>query len=204
MATSPNVVEVSNKLGVQSLKEFIELAKAKPGGLNVANQGIGTTSHLTTAMFESLAGVRFNQVPYSGTAPALNDLVAGHVDAFFDNLSSSLGQHQAGTIKILAVCSTSRVPQLPDVPTVSETALPGFSATAWYAIMAPHGTADAIIDKVNKDVISVIGQPDVQKKLLDQAATPVANSPQEAAAFIASESKLWGDVIRKAGVKLGG
>jgi tripartite-type tricarboxylate transporter receptor subunit TctC len=204
MATSPNVVEVSNKLGVRSLKEFIELAKAKPGGLNVANQGIGTTSHLTAAMFESLAGVRFNQVPYSGTAPALNDLVAGHVDAFFDNLSSSLAQHQAGTVKILAVCSSERVTQLPDVPTVSETALPGFSAIAWYAIMAPRGTPDAIINKVNKDVVSVIGQADVHKKLLDQAATPVANSPQEAAAFIASESQLWGDVIKKAGVKLGG
>ena len=204
MATSPSVVGVSNKLGVRSRKEFIELAKAKPGGLNVANQGVGTTSHLTTAMIESLAGVRFNKVPYSGTAPALNDLVAGHVDAFFDNLSSSLAQHQAGTIKILAVCSTERAAQLPNVPTVSETALPGFSAIAWYAIMAPRRTPEAIINKVNKDVVSVIGQPDVQKRFLDQAAKPVANSPQEAAAFIASESQLWGDVIKKAGVKLGG
>ena len=204
MATSPSVVGVSNKLGVRSLKEFIELAKAKPGGLNVANQGVGTTSHLTTAMIESLAGVRFNKVPYSGTAPALNDLVAGHVDAFFDNLSSSLAQHRAGTIKILAVCSTERAAQLPNVPTVSETALPGFSAIAWYAIMAPRRTPEAIINKVNKDVVSVIGQPDVQKRFLDQAAKPVANSPQEAAAFIASESQLWGDVIKKAGVKLGG
>src|SRR5829696_3312761 len=204
MATSPSVVGVSNKLGVRSLKEFIELAKAKPGGLNVANQGVGTTSHLTTAMIESLAGVRFNKVPYSGTAPALNDLVAGYVDAFFDNLSSSLAQHRAGTIKILAVCSTERAAQLPNVPTVSETALPGFSAIAWYAIMAPRRTPEAIINKVNKDVVSVIGQPDVQKRFLDQAAKPVANSPQEAAAFIASESQLWGDVIKKAGVKLGG
>jgi len=189
---------------VRSLTEFIELAKAKPGGLNVANQGVGTTSHLTTAMIESLAGVRFNKVPYSGTAPALNDLVAGHVDAFFDNLSSSLAQHRAGTIKILAVCSTERAAQLPNVPTVSETALPGFSAIAWYAIMAPRRTPEAIINKVNKDIVSVIGQPDVQKRFLDQAAKPVANSPQEAAAFIASESQLWGDVIKKAGVKLGG
>lgn len=155
-------------------------------------------------MIESLAGVRFNKVPYSGTAPALNDLVAGHVDAFFDNLSSSLAQHQAGTIKILAVCSTERAAQLPNVPTVSETALPGFSAIAWYAIMAPRRTPEAIINKVNKDIVSVIGQPDVQKRFLDQAAKPVANSPQEAAAFIASESQLWGDVIKKAGVKLGG
>jgi tripartite-type tricarboxylate transporter receptor subunit TctC len=204
MASSPNVVGVSNKLGVRSVKELIELAKAKPGGINVANQGIGSTSHLTAAMFEALAGVRFNQVPYTGTAPALNDLVAGHVDLFFDNLSSSLPQHLSGTIKILAVCSTERAAQLPDVATVSETGLPGFSAIAWYAIMAPRGTPDAIISKVNQDVVSVIQQPDVQKKFLDQAAKPIANSPQEAAAFIASESQLWGDVIKKAGVKLGG
>ena len=139
-------------------------------------------------MIESLAGVRFKKVPYSGTAPALNDLVAGHVDAFFDNLSSSLAQHQAGTIRILAVCSTERAAQLPNVPTVSETALPGFSAIAWYAIMAPRGIPEAIINKVN----SVIGQPDVQKRFLDQAAKPVANSPQEAAAFIASSPSFGG------------
>jgi tripartite-type tricarboxylate transporter receptor subunit TctC len=204
MATSPNVVGVSNKLGVKSLPELIERAKAKPGAINVASQGIGTTSHLTAALFETLAGVRFTHVPYTGTAPAMNDLVAGHVDLFFDNLASSLPQHLAGTIKILAVCSTERAPQLPDVPTVSETALSGFSAIAWYAIMAPPGTPDAIVNKVNKDVAAVIRQPDVNKKLFDQAAKPVANSPQEAAAFIAAETQLWGGVVKKAGLKIGG
>jgi tripartite-type tricarboxylate transporter receptor subunit TctC len=204
MGASPNVVGVSNKLGVTSVKDLIERAKAKPGSINVANQGIGTTSHLTAALFETLAGVRFNQVPYSGTAPAMNDLVAGHVDLFFDNLSSSLSQHQAGTIKILAVCSTERATQLPDIPTVSEVALPGFSAIAWYAIMAPRDTPDAIVNKVNKDVAAVIQQPEVQKKLLDQATKPIANSPQEAAAFIVAESQLWGGVVKKAGLKIGG
>jgi tripartite-type tricarboxylate transporter receptor subunit TctC len=155
-------------------------------------------------MFETLAGVRFNQVPYSGTAPALNDLVAGHVDVFFDNISSSLPQHLAGTIKILAVCSADRATQLPDVPTVSEIALPGFSAIAWFAVMVPHDTPDAIINKMSQDIVAVIKQPDVHKKFVDQAAQPIASSPQEAAAFIASESQLWGDVIKKAGLKLGG
>jgi tripartite-type tricarboxylate transporter receptor subunit TctC len=203
MATSPNVVGVSHKLGVNSLKELIDRAKANPGRINVANQGIGSTSHLTAAMFETLADVRFNQVPYSGTAPALNDLVAGHVDVFFDNISSSLAQHLAGTIKILAICSRERASQLSDVPTVSETALPGFSAIAWFAVMAPRGTPDAIIDKANKDMVAVIRQQDVHVKFVDQAAAPIANSPQEAAAFIAAESRLWGEVIKKAGIKLG-
>ena len=112
LATSPNVIGVSNKLGVNSVKELIEKAKANEGKLNVANQGNGSTSHLTAAMFESRTGVKFNHVPYRGTAPALNDLVAGHVDVFFDNISSSLPQHQGGNIKILAVAQKERASQI--------------------------------------------------------------------------------------------
>ncbi|MCR0985158.1 Bug family tripartite tricarboxylate transporter substrate binding protein [Roseomonas populi] len=202
MGTSPNIVEVSNKLEVRSLKALIERAKEKPGGINAANQGMGSTSHLTAAMFEAAAGVQFNHVPYNGTAPALNDLVAGHVDLFFDNLSSSLSFHQSGATRILAVCQAERAPQIPDVPTVAETALPGFSAIAWYAIMAPPGTPDAIVEKVNRDAVSVIRQPEVRQRLLDQAVQPVANSPQEAAAFIAAESRLWGEAVRRTGLRL--
>lgn len=202
LATSPNVVGVSNKLGVNSVKELIERAKANPGKLNVANQGNGSTSHLTAAMFESHAGVKFNHVPYRGTAPALNDLVAGHVDIFFDNISSSLPQHEAGNIKILAVAQKERASQLPDVPTVTEAGLPGFIAIAWFGVVAPEGTPDDIIAKINKDIVTVLSNPDVRRRYLDQAATPVANSPAEALKFIQAETKLWGDVIRQANVRL--
>lgn len=202
LATSPNVVGVSNKLGVNSVKELIEKAKANEGKLNVANQGNGSTSHLTAAMFESRTGVKFNHVPYRGTAPALNDLVAGHVDIFFDNISSSLPQHQGGNIKILAVAQKERASQLPDVPTVSEAGIPDFFATAWFAVVAPEGTPDDIIAKINKDIVAALNNPEVRRKYLEQAATPVANSPAEAARFIESETKLWGDVIRTANVKL--
>jgi len=202
LGTSPNVVEVSNTLGVQSLRALIALAKEKPGGINAANQGMGSTSHLTAAMFEAAAGVRFNHVPYNGTAPALNDLVAGHVDLFFDNLSSSLSFHQSGSTRILAVCQAERAPQLPNVPTVAESALPGFSAVAWYAIVAPQGTPDPIIEKVNRDAVSVIRHPEVQKRLVEQAVQPVANSPHEAAAFIAAEARLWGEAVRRTGLRL--
>ncbi|MFN3891860.1 MAG: Bug family tripartite tricarboxylate transporter substrate binding protein [Beijerinckiaceae bacterium] len=202
LATSPNVVGVSNKLGVNSVKELIEKAKANPGKLNAANQGNGSTSHLTAAMFESRAGVKLNHVPYRGTAPALNDLVAGHVDVFFDNISSSLPQHQAGNIKILAVAQKERASQLPNVPTVSEAGLPNFSAIAWFAVVAPEGTPDDVIAKINKDIVAALNNPDVRRKYLEQAATPVANSPVEALAFIQEETKLWGDVIRTANVKL--
>ena len=202
MGSAPNVIAVSNKSGVKSVQELIANAKANPGKINVANQGNGSTSHLTASMFEVMAGVTFNHVPYRGTAPALNDLLAGHVDLFFDNIASSLAQHQSGTIRILAVCSAGRVEQLPDVPTVSEAGIKGFSAIAWFAVMAPEGTPDAIISKINKDIVAVLNTPDVRKKFLDQAATPIANSPQEAAQFIVSEHKLWGDVIKSANVKI--
>jgi tripartite-type tricarboxylate transporter receptor subunit TctC len=202
MGSAPNVVAVSNKLGVKTVQELIARAKKEPGKINTANQGNGSTSHLTASMFEVQAGVKFNHVPYRGTAPALNDLVAGHVDLFFDNIASSLAQHQAGNIRILAVCSSERVPQLPDVPTVSEAGLKGFSATAWFAIMAPEGTPDSVVAKINKDVVAVLKTDDVRKKFLDQAATPIGNSPQEAAKFIASEIQAWADVIKKADVKL--
>ena len=202
LATSPNVVGVSNKLGVNSVKELIAKAKANPGKLNVANQGNGSTSHLTAAMFESRAGVELNHVPYRGTAPALNDLVAGHVDLFFDNISSSLPQHLGGNMKILAVAQKERASQLPDVPTVSEAGLPGFSAIAWFAVVAPEGTPDDIIAKINKDIVAALNNPEVRRKYLEQAATPVANSPAEALTFIQNETKLWGEVIRVANVKL--
>jgi tripartite-type tricarboxylate transporter receptor subunit TctC len=197
LATSPNVVEVSAKLGVRSLSELVALAKARPGAVNVANQGIGTTSHLTAAMFEAAAEVRFNHVPYNGSAPALNDLIAGHVDAFFDNISSSLAHHLAGATRILAICAAERAPQLPDVPTVAEAGVPGFSALAWYAVVAPRGTPDPIIARINADLVSLVRTPEVQKRFADQGATPVGNTPEEAAAFIASETRLWGEVVRR-------
>ena len=204
IASSPNVVGVSKKLGVSSLQELIALAKSRPGRLNAANQGLGSTSHLTAALFETMAGVRFNNVPYTGTAPALNDLVAGHVDVFFDNISSSLPQHRGDAIRILAVCSDARIPQAPELPTVSESGLPGFVATAWYAVMAPPLTPGGLIAQINRDIVNVIRQPEVERRIVAQTATPIANSPEAARAFIAAESKLWGDVIRQSGVKIGG
>jgi tripartite-type tricarboxylate transporter receptor subunit TctC len=202
LATSPNVIGVSNKLGVNNVKELIAKAKANPGTLNAANQGNGSTSHLTAAMFESRAGVKLNHVPYRGTAPALNDLVGGHVDLFFDNISSSLPQHLGGNMKILAVAQKERASQIPDVPTVSEAGLPDFSAIAWFAVVAPEGTPDDIITKINTDIVAALNNPEVRRKYLEQAATPVANSPAEALKFIQEETKLWAEVIRVANVKL--
>jgi tripartite-type tricarboxylate transporter receptor subunit TctC len=201
IGSSPNVLIVNPKLGVSTVKELIEKAKAEPGAIAYGSQGIGATSHLTTALFETTAGVKFNHVPYRGTAPAMNDLVGGHILFMFDNLSSSLPQHQAGTLKILAVCTPERSPYLPDVPTMSEAALPGFVSVAWFGLVAPADTPDEIVAKINKDVVAVLKSDEVRKKFQAHGAEPIGNTVQEMAAFLERERALWGGVIEKAKLK---
>ena len=203
LASAPNVTEVSIRSGINSLEELVRRAKAEPGVLNMASQGLGTTSHLTAALFEHRAGVRFNHVPYSGTAPALNALIAGHVDVFFDNIASSLPSHLAGTIRILAVCADERVAQLPEVPTVAAAGIDGVNATAWYAVIAPGGTPDGLIARIGTDVAAAVQRPEVKRRLIDQTCKPVGSLPPEAATFIAGEVQRWGDLVRRTGLKLG-
>jgi len=201
LGSSPNVLIVSPKLGVSTVKELIEKARADPGGIAYGSQGIGATSHLTTALFETMAGVKFNHVPYRGTAPAMNDLLGGHILFMFDNLSSSLPQHRAGTLKILAVCTPERSPYLPDVPTMSEAALPGFLSVAWFGLVAPPDTPDEVVAKINTDVVAVLASEDVRKKFLAHGAEPIGNTREEMAAFLERERALWGGVIEKAKLK---
>jgi tripartite-type tricarboxylate transporter receptor subunit TctC len=201
LGSSPNVLIVHPSLGVSTVKELIEKAKANPSGIAYGSQGIGATSHLTTALFETMAGVKFNHVPYRGTAPAMNDLLGGHILFMFDNLSSSLPQHQAGKLKILALCTPERSPLLPDVPTMSEAALPGFVSVAWFGLVAPEGTPDDIVAAINEAVVGVLKTDDVRKKFETHGAGVIGNSRAEMAAFLERERALWGDVIEKAKLK---
>ncbi len=201
LASSPNVLIVSPKLGVSTVKELIEKAKANPGGIAYGSQGIGATSHLTTALFETMAGVKFNHVPYRGTAPAMNDLLGGHILFMFDNLSSSLPQHRSGALRIVAVCTPERSPHLPDVPTMSEAGLPGFTSFAWFGLVAPAETPDDIVAKISKDVVGVLQTEDVRRKFLAQGAEPVGSTPQDMASFLERERALWAGVIEKAKLK---
>jgi tripartite-type tricarboxylate transporter receptor subunit TctC len=197
LGSSPNVLIVSPKLGVSTVKELIEKGKADPGGIAYGSQGIGATSHLTTALFETMAGVKFNHVPYRGTAPAMNDLLGGHILFMFDNLSSSLPQHQAGTLKILAVCTPERSPYLPDVPTMSEAALAGVRLDRLVRTGGAADTPDAIVAKINKDVVAVLESEDVRKKFLAHGAEPIGNTREEMATFLERERALWGGVIER-------
>ena len=204
LASTPNVLAVSLKSGVNSVAELVAKAKGDPGKLSVASQGNGTTSHLTSEMFQFLSATKFNHVPYRGTAPALTDLAAGHVDIFFDNISSSLPQHQGGKIKILAVAAPERSTKIPDVPTLSERGFPGFYAIAWYGIVAPPGTPKAITAKLSADIREALAQPSIRERFLAQEATPIGSAPEEAGKYMESERKLWGDVIKRANIRIEG
>ncbi|MEI8275297.1 MAG: tripartite tricarboxylate transporter substrate binding protein [Hyphomicrobiales bacterium] len=202
MAQVPSGLIVNpDKIKANNLAELIDYLKKNPDKVTAATQGNGTTSHLTAELFKLLAKVSFLNVPYRGSSPALQGLLAGDVDVMFDNLGVSLPLVTAGKLKILAVASAQRLPSLPDVPAIAET-LPGFESVAWFAIVAPPGTPKAIVDKVNADVSEALRQPDVQAKLKNLSAEIYGGSPEKAAKYMVEEVARWGGVIKAADIKL--
>jgi len=202
MGRVPNALVVNpNNVAAKTVAEFIAAAKANPGKITVATQGNGTTSHLTSEMFQMMGHVKFQTVPYRGSAPALNDLVAGSVDIMFDNLGVSLPLVKGDKLKLIAVASPKRMAALPDVPTIAET-LPGFDSAAWYAIVAPPKTPPAIVDKINADANEALKDADVLQRLAQLSAEPMGGTPQATAAYMHEEIARWHKVIKEAGVKL--
>ncbi len=201
MGRVPNALVVNPGVPFKSVAELIATAKADPGKITSATQGNGTTSHLTSELFQLMADVRFQHVPYRGSAPALNDLVAGNVDIMFDNLGVSLALVKGDKLKLLAVATPARMASLPDVPTIAAT-LPGFESAAWYAIVAPPKTPRAIADKINADVNEALRQREIIERLTQLSAEPMGGTPQAAAAYMREEIERWRKVIRSANVKL--
>ena len=202
MAIVPNALVVNPvKITADTVPQFITLARANPGKITSATQGNGTTSHLSSAMFQMLANVQFVNVPYRGSAPALQGLVAGDVDIMFDNLGVSLALVQGGKLKLIAVGTERRMTSLPEVPTVAET-LPGFVSSAWFAVVAPPKTPQGIAAKINADINEALQQPDIVKRLADLSAEPVGGTTAAAAAFMRQEVERWRAVIKATGIKL--
>jgi tripartite-type tricarboxylate transporter receptor subunit TctC len=198
----PNALMVNpNNIAAKTVPEFISYLKANPGKATAATQGNGTTSHLTSEMFQLMAQVQVRQIPYRGSAPALQGLVAGDVDMMFDNLGVSLPVAEGGKLRLLAVASGKRLPSLPDIPTVAET-LPGFEAAAWYGIVAPPKTPKAILQKLNADVDEALRQPEVQSRLKQLSAEVVGGPVEAAAKYLRDEIERWNAVIKSAKVKL--
>jgi tripartite-type tricarboxylate transporter receptor subunit TctC len=200
MATLPYTLVVTPKLQASTLQELVALAKADPDRITFASPGIGSAPHLTAEMLISAAGIRMVHVPYKGLAPAMTDLLAGHVDVMFDNLANTLPQITSGKLKALAVSNEKRIQELPAVPAIAET-YSGFYSAGWYAVVAPPKTPPAIAAKLSSAIAETLKLPDVAKKLSDYSAKPVGNSPEEAAAFFKQESERWRRVIVSAGIR---
>jgi tripartite-type tricarboxylate transporter receptor subunit TctC len=202
LATGPNVFDVRKDLPVSSVKDFIAYAKARPGKLTYASQGVGSTAQLSSALLEQMAGIKMLHVPYRGAMPALNDLIAGHVDMFFDSATTSVPLFRGGQLKIVAVGSTRRITALPQIPTMEEAGLAGFRSVTWFALAAPPGTPAPLIDKLNRDTVDVLKDPAVSLRLRQLELDPGATTPAETAAFFAEELKLWGKVIEEAHISV--
>jgi tripartite-type tricarboxylate transporter receptor subunit TctC len=202
MAQVPNSLLVNpDKVKAKSLDEFIDYLKQHPDTVTAATQGNGTTSHLTTELFNLKAGVKLRPVPYRGSAPALQDLLAGNIDMMFDNLGVSLALVKSGKLRLLAVASAQRLRALPDVPAVAEK-LPGFESVAWYAIVAPPQTPKAIVDKINADVNAILKEPEVRERLKKLSAEIYGGSVAKTAKYMHEEVDRWNGVIQAAHIKI--
>ena len=202
MAVVPTALVVNpTHITANTVPDFIAMARANPGKVTAATQGNGTTSHLSSEMFQMLAKVKFVQVPYRGSAPALQGLVAGDVDIMFDNLGVSLALVQAHQLKLIAVGTEQRMASLPEVPTIAET-LPGFVSSAWFAMVAPPQTPRAIAEKISADIDVALRQPEVVARLKDLSAEAVGGTSTAAGKFMQDEVERWRAVIVAGGIKL--
>ena len=202
LASTPNVLVVNKKLGVNNLHELIELAKAKPNELTFGSSGVGTSLHMSGELFKEMTGVQIRHIPYKGRAQSLPDLLSGRISMLFDNLSSSLPLIKAGEVQALAVTTLKRSPVAPEIPTMAEQGLPGFEATSWFSLMAPANLPPDLQKRLNILTRQTLNQAEVKNKLRASGLEPAPGSPQDLNKLIQSETNKWGRVIYKSGAKL--
>lgn len=199
IASVPIVLAVHPSLGVKDVKELVALARAKPGTVNFGSSGIGTTNHLAGELLKSRTGIDIVHVPYKGAAPAMNDLVAGHIPMMFDAIPAVLPQVQGKSINAIAVAGAARAGALPDVPTVAEQGVQGFEASAWLGLVAPAKTPAPVLAKLQTEVAAILQMPDVIKRFVELGAEPGAVSGPAFGKFLAEETVKWGAIIRASG-----
>lgn len=202
LATQPYAVTVTNSLPVKNVKELIAYAKARPLELNAANSGPGSASHLAAEMFTSMTGVQITHVPYKGTGGAMPDLVGGRAHLYINPMLAMISQIQAGRIRLIAVTSPKRVSSMPDIPTVSESGVPGYEATSWYMTIMPSKTPAAIVSRIHAETVKALQSRDIIEVLAKGGSEPVGNTQQEATEFLKVEIARWGKVIKQAKVKI--
>lgn len=196
VAGGPMLVVVPDRSPARSIKELIALAKDKPGKLNFGSAGVGSQVHLAGENFANVAGIEITHVPYKGEAVAYNDLIAGQIDLMVGNFAAASALVGPGRLRALAVTSKERAPQMPDIPTVAESGLPGFENTGWFGLFAPAGTPADVIAKVQRDVAAVMAETDTKARLYVQGMTPIANTPKEFAATVEEELERWAVVVK--------
>jgi tripartite-type tricarboxylate transporter receptor subunit TctC len=200
IAQAPAVFAINSSVPAKTVTEFIALAKANPGRINMGSAGIGSTGHLAGELFKMMAGVNLIHVPYRGNAPALTDLIAGQIEVLFPSLGSSIEYVKTGKLRALAVTGATRSDAVPDLPTVAET-LPGYQAASFYGIGAPRNTPAAVVEVLNKAVNGGLGDPKLKARLADLGSVPLPGQPATFGKLIADETEKWGKVIRFAGIK---
>lgn len=199
-----NILITHPSLAASTLQEFIALAKAKPGQINYASSGIGSPGHLAAVLFESMAKIQITHIPYKGGGPAITDLLAGQVPAFFAVISTAVPHVQAGKVRGIAVTGSRRAEAVPDVPTIAEGGVPGYAATNWYGLLAPARTPVAVINRINREMTAALKAPEVAEALKSRGIDAAPNSPAEFAAFIRAESAKWRPIVLQSGIKSDG
>jgi len=201
MVSLQNIIITNPSVPVKNLKEFIALAKSKPGQLNYASSGIGSPGHLAAVLLESMAGIQMSHIPYKGGGPAITDLIAGHVPSFFAVISTAVPHVQSGKARGIAVTGLKRAAALPEVPTVAESGVPGYAATNWYGLLAPARTPKPVIDRLNRELVAALKSPEVIRQLKDRGIDAAPGSPAEFAKFIRDEEKKWVPIIKRSNIK---
>ena len=196
-----NVLVVHPSLPVRNVKDFIALVKPRPGQVNFASAGVGTSPHLSMELFLVMANLKMLHVPYKGSGPGVTDLVAGHVPAMMPNMLSAQPHIKSGRLRALGVTGSKRAPGADNIPTIAEAGVPGYEAVQWYGLLAPAGTSRDIVTKLHAGVVRALQNPDVRQRLLNDGAEPVGNSPEEFATYLRAETTKWAKVVQAAGIK---
>ena len=202
VADAPLVLVVPATSPYKTLADLVAAAKLKPGDLTFGSPGNGTVAHLTGELLQAAAGIKFQHIPYKGSAQAITDLIGGQVQAYMSSVPTALSHIKGGKLRALAVTSAKRVPALPDVPTVAEAGYKGFDANTWFGLVAPKGTPAAIVEKINAEVNKVLKSPDVRDKFAAEGGGPLGGSSAEFAALLKTDLAKWGKVVKDSGAKL--
>jgi tripartite-type tricarboxylate transporter receptor subunit TctC len=202
VASAPLLLVVNPSMQANSVKELIALAKSRPGQLNYANSGNGTTAHLAGELFKRMAGVEVVSIAYKGGGPAVIDLIAGQVQIYFSTIPAALPQVKAGKLRALAVTSDKRVAEIADIPTVSESGLPGFEVVGWFGLFAPAGTPRPVITKLNHEIVKILKLAEVRDRFSGHGLITGGGTPEQTGAFLRAEIAKWGKLIKEAGIRI--